>query len=424
MHVLFVNTLYAPHDVGGAERSVRAMTEALAAAGDRATVVTLHAAPTPNTDIVNGVRVHYLPHRNLFFPFGNPTLPDWTQHAPAKLAWHTLDSLNPWAAHDVGRVLDRAQPDLVHTNSLSGFSPLVWRVAGARGLPVVHTLRDYHLLCHRATMHNEAGPCDGVCWHCTPFAWLRHRYDAAVDAVVGISDFILQQHRAYGGFAATPLRRVIPNPYAPPRNARRADPPTSEGPLRAGFLGRVVPAKGLDVLLDAACQLPRGTVEVHVGGTGPEAYERTLRRTYRDAPVAFHGYVDAAAFLPTLDVLVVPSRWHEPLGRVVFEAYAHGVPVLGSARGGIPELIVPGRTGYVFNPDAPDALTRHLRVLADDPARLRTMQQEARAKAKAYRPAVILQAYRDVYTQVLAYEPPTAPRTSRHSSTRRARPAS
>jgi glycosyltransferase involved in cell wall biosynthesis len=67
-----------------------------------------------------------------------------------------------------------------------------------------------------------------------------------------------------------------------------------------------------------------------------------------------------AAFYDSVDVTVVPSLWHEPLARVIFESFAHGVPVLASSRGGSPELVVPGRTGWLFDPSEEGALQRAL----------------------------------------------------------------
>jgi glycosyltransferase involved in cell wall biosynthesis len=73
-----------------------------------------------------------------------------------------------------------------------------------------------------------------------------------------------------------------------------------------------------------------------------------------------------AAFYESVDVTVVPSLWHEPLARVIFESFAHGVPVLASARGGSPELVVPGRTGWLFNPSEEGALARSLSTAVNE----------------------------------------------------------
>jgi glycosyltransferase involved in cell wall biosynthesis len=85
---------------------------------------------------------------------------------------------------------------------------------------------------------------------------------------------------------------------------------------------------------------------------------RSLRERAKDWPIELIGKAAPAAFYESIDVTVVPSLWHEPLARVIFESFAHGVPVLASSRGGSPELVVPGKTGWLFDPSEEGALER------------------------------------------------------------------
>jgi glycosyltransferase involved in cell wall biosynthesis len=55
-------------------------------------------------------------------------------------------------------------------------------------------------------------------------------------------------------------------------------------------------------------------------------------------------------------VVIFPSKWDETFGRVIIEAFAVGTPVIASCLGAAPELITPGQTGYLFDPNSPDAL--------------------------------------------------------------------
>src|SRR5690606_20049215 len=69
----------------------------------------------------------------------------------------------------------------------------------------------------------------------------------------------------------------------------------------------------------------------------------------------------------------IPSLWHEPFGRVIFEAYAYGVPVIGTNRGGIPEIIEEGNTGFIYDPDQPQQLRNLIQTLCENPSRIRVM---------------------------------------------------
>lgn len=399
MTILFVNTLYHPHEVGGAERSVRTMAEQMVDKGHAVTVVCTHREDRLTVKDVAGVQVVYVPGRNIFYPHGVDDLPFWVEQIPARLLWHSVDTYNPRMTSDIGRMIEVVDPDVVHTNNLTGLSTAVWSEAKDQGYPTVHTLRDYYLLCHRATMYRDGSNCGSVCWHCKPFACARLHMTRNVDAVVGISRSILDAHLARGGFEQTSARAIIPNPYdGVIQRPRERD---EDSPLQVGFLGRIVPSKGLDVLLEAVQRSPED-VEVHVGGTDDSGYIESIKKSYPLSNVTYHGYVDPASFLPGLDVLVVPSRWREPLGRVVFEAYANGVPVLGADRGGIPEMIESGETGYIFDPSEVDELVRLLNVLRSNPTQIEEMSTSAYNHATRYHPDVIVDEYLDIYSRVLS----------------------
>lgn len=136
---------------------------------------------------------------------------------------------------------------------------------------------------------------------------------------------------------------------------------------------RLNPEKGVDLILEAAARLPGGW-QVRVAGDGPDRprLETLARRLGIAERVAFVGKVGSEAvadFLRGLDVLVLPSRtlptWKEQFGRVLIEAMACGVPVIGSDSGEIPHVI--GDAGLIFPEGDADALHTHLLGLAADP---------------------------------------------------------
>jgi glycosyltransferase involved in cell wall biosynthesis len=122
-----------------------------------------------------------------------------------------------------------------------------------------------------------------------------------------------------------------------------------------------------------------------------------LRARHKSPDVAFLGYVAADSFFEGIDALVVPSVWHEPSGRVISEAYAYGVPVIGSRRGGIPELIEEGRTGFLFDPDRPDDLVQKMRTFTADRALAESMRGSCLEKAASLNPKNITAEYLKMY---------------------------
>jgi glycosyltransferase involved in cell wall biosynthesis len=99
-------------------------------------------------------------------------------------------------------------------------------------------------------------------------------------------------------------------------------------------------------------------------------------------PVVFHGGFDrgrVAAVYGTLDVLVVPSLWPENSPLVVHEAFMHGVAVVGSRMGGIPDLVEHDVNGLLYDSFAPAALGAALQSLIDVPARAAKLARAAPA---------------------------------------------
>lgn len=148
--------------------------------------------------------------------------------------------------------------------------------------------------------------------------------------------------------------------------------------LVAGYLGRLVSEKGLDTLLTAFFQLPervRQRCSLLLAGAGPE--EQRLRKMAGSAGMAeqvvFAGAVPhrkAGDYLRCMDVLVLPSRttpsWTEQFGRVLIEAMACEIPVVGSNSGSIPGLIEQTGGGMSFPEGDGVQLARQLATLLDD----------------------------------------------------------
>jgi glycosyltransferase involved in cell wall biosynthesis len=172
--------------------------------------------------------------------------------------------------------------------------------------------------------------------------------------------------------------------------------------LRIGFLGRLEPIKGLEVLLAAAAQLEPGSVRVLVGGTGSPNYEALLKARYAGPAVEFLGHVAPGAFFDGIDVLVVPSLVEEALGRVVHEALQAGVPIIGSEIGGIPEMIRQGDTGFLVPAGDVQALSGLLMRILKTPPDWEAMSTACLAEAQRFTYERISAQYRAAWTAAIA----------------------
>jgi glycosyltransferase involved in cell wall biosynthesis len=203
-----------------------------------------------------------------------------------------------------------------------------------------------------------------------PFRWLEKRVLARVDyALMGNQSAVeVWQSKGYQG-----PHKVIPQFGVRPGLFRPPDKRDSGRSFVIGAAGRrLLPEKGIDLLLAAAARLP-GIWRIHIAGDGPERphLEQMARRLGIADRVFFDGViasVDMPAYLQQLDVMVLPSRtlanWKEQFGRVLVEAMACEVAVIGSDSGEIPNVV--GPAGLIFPENNVNALHQHLLALLQD----------------------------------------------------------
>jgi glycosyltransferase involved in cell wall biosynthesis len=393
--ILIANTLYHPDSVGGAEVSTRILAEGLAKAGMEVCVVCATGTGVDRSSELNGVKVYYLRSVNLYWPHQAKN-----HSRVAKLMWHAIDLHNVVMARKLRAIIAREKPDVINTSNLSCLSIDIWRVARKAGVPIVHTARDYYLMCPGSTMFSHEKACKRQCGVCAFYAGPKKAASARVDIAVGVSQFVLQKHLDSGFFAGASRTAVINNCYvplndAPTQRARRY----GGGAVRLGLLGRVSPEKGLEVVLDQL--LADNTIDwtLAIGGKGDPDYMEHLQNRYRDPRVEFLGYVKPAEFLNAIDILLVPSIWNEPFGRVTVEAYSHGVPVVGANTGGIPEVIEPD-SHLIFDIDRPHTVIEKIRD-AIELLKCSSVHDRLLNHAKSFSPATMVNAYIDVYQSAL-----------------------
>jgi glycosyltransferase involved in cell wall biosynthesis len=397
MKVLFVSTLYEPNVRGGAELAVQHLAEALAERGNDVVVASTVGEHRQSVRGIRGVKAVYVPIANLHWPYDQVP-----RSSARRKLWHVGDIYNPAMKMRLRRLIREERPDIIHTSNLQGISVSAWHAARAEQIPILHTLQDYYLTCGRCTRYRHGRTCERTCWDCLPLLLARRRASASVAGVVGISRYILDHHRRLGLFSAAGFSDVIAHDTPVCAEGHAARP--AGAPLTFGYLGRLVPEKGVERLLDAFAKRNGEGWRLLIAGTGDERYERELRRRHAAArspgAIQFLGWTDAAEFFRKIDILVLPSLWEEPLARVVLEAYAHGIPVVGSNRGGGPETIDHGATGLLFEPSETASLDAAVDRLLGDRALVADLGIKAHRRAADYALDRIVEKYLEVYRRL------------------------
>lgn len=184
------------------------------------------------------------------------------------------------------------------------------------------------------------------------------------------------------------------------RHSKQADQLRKKYNLRPNrtvlFVGRTVPSKGVDNLLDALDIVRKALPDVKLlvvgspffGSIDNSGYlgklkECTDRMVNAVIFTGFVGHEHIPDYHAVSDLAVAPSRWHEPFGKVVIEAMAAGTPIVASRRGGIPELIEHHTDGVLIdNPQDVQTLATCITDLLNSPEKRNQLANHARRNAE------------------------------------------
>ncbi len=428
MFVVLAAPHYPPRNIGGVEIFVQSLARWLHQQGHRVEVVCVEQieyGPFPRVTAIldrsEGFPVYRLTVRWRRGPLG---LRDRFDN-PAMELWFKA-------------YLHSRKPDLLHFHSgyLLTISPL--RAAMKLRIPTVVSLHDFWFLCAHHTLLRPSGQvCPGpedpagcaYCWlsqsrryrwmeqglarlgasrphilaghvlHPWPFfrMWESFMQERAretiktlnqVDAIHTPAAFLEGFYRSFG------MRQEkvywIPN-FAPPDLRRPETNRRDPSMLHVVYIGQINPLKGIHVLIEgiqrANAMVGENTtrkLRLTIYGNDqafPEYRAQLDHRIGSDETIRFAGVLPRARLgeaLAEADVLALPSIWPEVAPIVTLEALAMGVPVLASGVGGVPEVVLHGRNGWIVPPGDPQAIADALVTWIREPETLEQLRAHAR----------------------------------------------
>jgi len=290
------------------------------------------------------------------------------------------------AQRNLKKVIEEFCPTIAHAHCIyHHLSPSVMPVLKKAGVPIVMTAHDLKIACPAYKMMNSGGICErcktGNYTHLLKHKCLHN--SLAVSGLVMVEAYfnrMLSSYRNNLSKIVTPSRFFkaklvewgwpedmivyIPNfihydGYVPDYNP---------GDYFL-FFGRLAEEKGADTLIKASA---RSGCKVLIAGTGPE--EENLRKLAEslDANVEFKGFCSGDTLhnlVRGCRSVILASQWYENAPISILESYAFGKTVIGANIGGIPEMIVNGETGFLFDSGDVDQLAEKMRevsLLADN----------------------------------------------------------
>jgi glycosyltransferase involved in cell wall biosynthesis len=393
LRILLASDFFPPAP-GGLEAHVRRLAEALIGRGHEVSVVTGTARPAavPDAAIVPAQTVlSYLP--GVFNDSGSPYPPPFPDFIFRRA---------------VRGLAGRWKPDVIHAHGWCAFS-CYWPGSP----PLVVTLHDHGLRCPKKTLLRDNAECQtgrGTrCITCqgdqplvkrSPLAAVMGtsvaRLTAHVSSFIAVSQSVAKRATETGLGAAKV--QVLPNfidvPAAAGARSNDAPGPRS-GPPTVLFVGPDSPHKGRPVLIDAFRRLPRGYAHLALAGSGTAVDLEGV------STLGFMGQDLLRAQYQQASVVVVPSVWPEPCPTVILEAMTHGLPVIGTRIGGIPDLVDDGATGLLVPPNDPVALADALRRLLDDRDLRHRLSAASQARVRQFSTEAVVPWIEDVYGSAL-----------------------
>lgn len=318
---------------------------------------------------------------------------------------------------DFQRIIRREGPHVSHFHNVFPLiSPAAYYAVKAAGIPVVQTLHNYRYLCPNGVLFRDGRVCEECVGKYVPWPGILHGcYRQSRAATAGVAA-MLSFHRSLGtwdkkvdGYIALTefVRQKFIEARAIPKekifikqNFVHPDPGSGTGQGNfALFVGRLSPEKGLDTLLEAWKNLRR-PLKLKVVGAGPLSH-KLVQENKNAESIEFLGSLPEHEVLVLMKealFLVFPTLCFENLPLVILEAFATGLPVVGSDIGNTKILIRDGELGLLFRPNDPKDLAKKIDWLMEHPPEIRQMRTNVRLEyelkytsAKNYR--ILLEIY-------------------------------
>lgn len=325
---------------------------------------------------------------------------NWEVKSYGPLRQLTLVPNTIWSADtkkEFTKLLRSEKPDVVHVhNTTLMISPSIFSACREEGVPVVHTLHNYRLLCPGATFFRDGK----VCEECVEHSLLRsvqhgcyrdsraatatvatmlavhrklHTFDRDVTALITLTQFARNKFLQHG----LPAEKLFVKPNF-------VDPDPLPGTGEGGyvlFAGRLTPEKRISTVLLALKRL-RDRIPLMVIGGGPERAQLEKEACeYGLSNVNFRGQLSREETVDAMHrarFLIFSSEWYETFGMIIVESFACGIPVICSSLGAMAELVDNGRTGLHFRAGDSEELAEKIDRAWRDPILVRNLGMEAR----------------------------------------------
>ena len=292
------------------------------------------------------------------------------------------------------KCLVKYKPDIVHIGHLSHLTISIVKIVKKHEIPVIFTLHDYWMMCIRGQLIKDdlslcLGPEIEKCTECNEKYFTSHFHakeeisnwlktlksaNEYVDLFISPSKFLQEKYIEYG----IPEDKLKYMDYGFNKELFNGIKRDFSKKIRFGFLGRIVPVKGISLLIDAFNKIDHSKAELNIYGKLPSSHI-FLKELCLNSAINFKGsynYKEISNVLSNIDVLVTPSIWYENSPLVIHEAFLARIPVITSNLGGMAELVNNEKNGLLFELGSIEDLRDKMELFINNPKLINNYSQE------------------------------------------------
>ncbi|HJO92892.1 MAG TPA: glycosyltransferase [Victivallales bacterium] len=402
MKILYAIDLYHPYYGGGGSELTKILAENFCLKGNDVGVIT--TSPRSKTskegftiEKINGITVYRYFPSNLYW-CGNSV----GQNKIKKLLWHLKDMHNISSGIMLNKIFNEFKPDILHSHCTTSFSPIIWKVAKKKSIPIVHTAHAYHLMCVNSNLlKKKKSVCNDTNSSCKCYRWWYKRQIKNVDIFCSPSNFLI--NKFYENKYLFNKTKVIANGIDLSELNKIKD--KNDSVFKLLYIGSLSKIKGIQILIDSLHYLKPNSYQLHIAGTG-EFKDDIKQLTKNNSNIFFHGLVsgkEKKELFSIVNALVLPSICFENQPMSIIEAFYYGLPVIGSNIGGIRELLENISYKLLFEVGDAEDLADKMKYLIANPEYYNEISKKVVEKARNYNILESIAEYEKTYEQLLDY---------------------
>ncbi|PCS01428.1 glycosyltransferase [Lactococcus fujiensis] len=317
--IVLISSFYYPTVLGGSELTTKDRGEVLQQLGYDVTVITTkEKAQNVTNEIINGVKIIRLPVKSIYWS-GDKKI-----HTPLqKLIKKIYEIYSHQPLHDIEKMIHEIEPDLIIMHSICmGFGTAIYELA--KNYRVIQILHDNQVM--NPTWNKYFN---------FIFARINRKRSKLIKEISPVSVFLGEDYQNAGFFPNAEVNPIF-NVVNAPALAKKEEKPRGRK-LKIGFFGTLARHKGIYEFIDSISLCPEIIEKVYIVGEDIEG----IRSKHQTDLILFTGKValdEVYKLMSEVDVIVMPSIFKEPFGRVIIEAYRERAIVISSNRGELPNL--------------------------------------------------------------------------------------